>query len=267
MQFGDTTKRTEHFFCAFRKIAKGKARISFLWEQSLTAHTRRSTVANIRRSSNLCKQKGGLFPLCSSLAWLACMLYGRVADIMHFTKINWENSSDFAAVSYRRSRAGRTEALLFFRACEQNYDWAKILSIFMQCNIWSRKWCLFFQIVSKGHNRPWMRPYFLTFCTKGHRRRAEQFWPFSKGQSSLYNKAEQKGNCTTIHTVCCVPSWPITSHYWKAMRPSSVRLMIGIPMINQGLSHATLFCTHTQKERKGGIRVRKKAKSIAFFRS
>ena len=63
--------------------------------------TTRSTVANIRRSSNLCKQKGPL-----QLSRLACMLYGRVADIMHFTKINWENSSDFAAVSYRR-KAGR----------------------------------------------------------------------------------------------------------------------------------------------------------------
>ena len=77
-----TTKRTEHFFCAFRKIAKGKARISFLWEQSLTAHTRRSTVANIRRSSNLCKQKGGPFPPLQqpSLAslhalWTRCRYY------------------------------------------------------------------------------------------------------------------------------------------------------------------------------------------------
>ena len=47
--------------------------------------TTRSTVANIRRSSNLCKQKGPL-----QLSRLACMLYGRVADIMHFTKINWK---------------------------------------------------------------------------------------------------------------------------------------------------------------------------------
>ena len=118
----------------------------------------------------------------------------------------------------------------------------------------------------KGHNRPWMRPYFLTFCTKGRRRRAEQFWPFSKGQSSLYNKAEQKGNCTTIHTVCCVPSWPITSHYWKAMRPSSVRLMIGIAiMINLGLFSRNPFVHTPKKERKEGDKSQKKSKKYCIF--
>ena len=58
----------------------------------------------------------------------------------------------------------------------------------------------------KAHNRQGMRPHFLTFCTKatfkGQVERSKQRWPFKRGQ--LYNKAEQKGNCTTIQFVVCL---------------------------------------------------------------
>ena len=89
----------------------------------------------------------------------------------------------------------------------------------------------------KGHNRQGMRPHFLTFCTKATFK-GRGAVAFQKGQQ-LYNKAEQKGNCTTIQLLCSAPS--LANYIIERLR-----LMIGIAS-SQWLIKAPYHATYHVK--------------------